>query len=52
MITDHRLMCLHLAPFLLRQVNFFENIGHKFLKNRVLGLSLIDHKVDNLHNDG
>lgn len=52
MIAYHRLMCLHLSPFLLRQVNFLEDIGHKLLKDRILSLSFIDHKIDNLHNDG
>lgn len=52
MVADQRLMGLHLAPFLLWQINLLKDIGHEFFKDRVLRFSFIDHEVDNLHNDG
>ena len=45
-------MRLHLASFLLGQVDLLEDVGHKLLKDRVLAFGLIDHEVDDLHDDG
>lgn len=48
-IICHCLIALHFTSFFFGDVYFFENIGHKFLKSRILRFSLINHIIDNPH---